>query len=94
MSNLYFNELQPHPERKTRVWEVTAIASDAILGRVHFYGAWRKFVFSPAINTLFDPGCLRDIAEFAEEASKKWRAEVAARATRDASSGERERKAQ
>jgi len=77
-SHLHFNELNVEG-RKTRVWEVTAIASDEVLGRVQFYGAWRKYTFSPFAGTLYDHSCLREIADFAEAESGKWREEVAAR---------------
>jgi hypothetical protein len=71
---LYFNELHAGaPARKTKMWEVTATASDEVLGRILFHGAWRKFVFSPYDNTIFDHSCLREIADFSEAETKKWR---------------------
>lgn len=72
MSHLYFNELN-NAERKTRRWEVTATASDEVLGHVAFFGAWRKYVFRPLAATLYDASCLREIADFTESETKKWR---------------------
>jgi hypothetical protein len=71
-SHLYFNELN-NDGKKTRCWEVTVIASDGVLGTVSFWGAWRKYVFKPASQTLYDASCLREIAEFTESETKKWR---------------------
>ena len=80
MSHLYFNELNANMVgKKTQLWEVTAIASDEILGLVSFHGAWRKYVFKPGPGTLFDASCLREIAEFTETETKKWRVELLAR---------------
>jgi hypothetical protein len=49
---------------KTCLWNVKARGNHIPLGQVRWYGAWRKYVFYPAINTLFDYACLQDIAEF------------------------------
>ena len=72
MSHLYFNELN-NVGKKTRWWEVTAIASDDVLGIVSFWGAWRKYVFKPNDATLYDASCLREIADFTERQTKEWR---------------------
>jgi hypothetical protein len=75
MSHLYFNELN-NAGKKTRKWEVTAIASDGVLGVVSFWGAWRKYVFMPHAGTLYDASCMREIGDFAEAETSKWRASV------------------
>jgi hypothetical protein len=72
VSHLYFNELN-NVGKKTRQWEVTAVASDEVLGHVSFWGAWRKYVFKPLAATLYDASCMREIADFTEAESKKWR---------------------
>lgn len=48
-------------------------ASWALLGEVKWYGAWRQLCFFPAKETIFERQCLRDIAEFCEVESKKYR---------------------
>jgi hypothetical protein len=73
VSNLYFNELN-NVGKKTRQWEVTAVASDEVLGHVSFWGAWRKYVFKPLAATLYDASCMREIADFTETATKNWKA--------------------
>jgi hypothetical protein len=79
MSYLYFNELNTDAKIKTRLWEVMNTSTDAVLGRIKFYGAWRKYIFQPLTNTLtlFDAKCLREIADFCEQQTEAWRTEVA-----------------
>lgn len=49
----------------TKVWHVQTM-SGAILGDIRWFGAWRKYCFYPVNGTIFDKGCLRDIANFCE----------------------------
>ena len=72
MKHLYFNELN-NPEHTTRLWEVVAIASDGVLGKVGFYPQWRKYVFGPAGKTWYDASCLREIADFTEAQTEAWK---------------------
>lgn len=72
MGHLYFNELR-NDGKKTKLWEVTSIASDEVLGRISFWGAWRKYVYKPLAGTLYDASCLREIADFMESETNKWR---------------------
>ena len=37
-----------------------------LLGRVQWWGRWRKYAFFPLGGTLYEPTCLRDIAAFIE----------------------------
>jgi|SRR5882724_5634382 len=74
-SHLYFNELN-NADKKTRLWEVTAVASDEVLGIVSFWGAWRKYVFKPNAATLYDASCMREIADFTEAQTALWRANL------------------
>ena len=59
--------------RKTDIWSVFATASEVALGQIRFHGAWRKFCFFPAPNTMFDAGCLREIEKFCEDQTSAWR---------------------
>jgi hypothetical protein len=62
---------------KTRIWRVMPIgASDvskpgALLGHVSWYSGWRKYVFAPNVNTVFEQDCLRDLADFCERVTKE-----------------------
>jgi len=52
---------------KTHVFEVWTLKGDWIefkLGEVRWYGAWRKYDFSPAAGTRFEEVCMGEISEF------------------------------
>ena len=55
---------------KTKIWYVRANDGGAILGGVSWFSQWRKYAFGPSIGTVFEPTCLRDIADFCETATK------------------------
>ena len=42
-----------------------------------WHPGWRRFSFFPNANTLFEPDCLRDLADFCESETKKRKAERA-----------------
>lgn len=52
------------PSQKTVTWIVRGKRSGILLGRIHWYGPWRQYVFYPEPETLFNGGCLREIASF------------------------------
>jgi hypothetical protein len=59
-------EFRPMPPRpKTKVWLVCPKEGGSI-GQVSWYGPWRKYCFLPAINTVFEQICLREIADFCQ----------------------------
>lgn len=49
----------------TKLWHVTTLDS-GVLGEIRWFGAWRKYCFYPTSGTIFDKGCLREIADFCE----------------------------
>ena len=53
---------------KTHVFSVFSRANHSLLGYVKWFGNWRKYCFYP-LNSLFDGHCLRQIAQFCDEAS-------------------------
>ena len=60
--------------RKTPVYFIYSKQDlDFELGKILFYPAWRKFVFEPANETLFDTKCLADIQEMLGIATSEWR---------------------
>ena len=61
------------PSGKTEVWGVVAKESGAALGRVSWYAVWRRYVFHPLPGTLYEQDCLRTIADFCEEETRKHR---------------------
>ena len=50
----------------TRRWDVRS-KEDANLGEIKWYPPWRKYCFFPAVSTLYEQVCLREIAEFIEQ---------------------------
>jgi hypothetical protein len=57
---------------RTLVWPVRTLEG-ALLGSVKWYGRWRKYAFFPEAGTVFETGCLRDIAGFCEVETMKQR---------------------
>jgi hypothetical protein len=49
---------------KTSVWLCKNIQSGDVLGTVKYYPAWRQYCYFPQSCTVFNDGCLRDIADF------------------------------
>ena len=37
------------------------------LGMIEYYPKWRKYVFTPELNFIFDTNCLRDISDMMSE---------------------------
>jgi hypothetical protein len=70
---LYFNKLNPPPGRKMPRFEIMNRATDAVLGEIRWYGAWRKYCFYPGAEVLFDEKCLREIADFCEARTRGHR---------------------
>lgn len=62
--------------RKTDQWRVVSTSRmGVLLGRIAWYGSWRKFSFMPNSNLplVFEEDCLRDIADFCVQQTKKYR---------------------
>ena len=55
----------------TKIWEIKPKDNESPLGFIRWYSPWRKYAFFPIENTLYEPTCLRDIAEFIEEQMQK-----------------------
>lgn len=66
---------RPHlAERKTRAWAIISIEPPhAYLGEIKWFGRWRKYVFFPGADTLFEEICLREIALFIEVRTREHR---------------------
>jgi hypothetical protein len=55
-----FNEVN-NPGKNTRIFEVINLSGDYIFGFIHWYTAWRQYIFEPLENTVYSAGCLEDI---------------------------------
>ena len=69
---IWFNKIEGKP--KTQVWECYSNESDEELGLVKWYGPWRQYCFFPETSLLFNPECMREVAEFVETLTKKHKA--------------------
>ena len=62
---------------KTGRWDVVTKEGGAVLGEIAWYGPWRRYCFTPSwrVPTVYEPTCLRDIANFidAEMAARRKR---------------------
>lgn len=72
---------EPRPEaakgRKTQVWRViTTYDPPTNLGWIGWFARWRKYAFYPDSSTVYEQACLRDIANFCEEETKKYKVKV------------------
>jgi hypothetical protein len=72
MSYLEFKEM-PNKFGKTRLFAVINTLAQIPLGVIKFHGAWRRYLFVPDPNTMFDPDCMDEISKFAREETNKWR---------------------
>jgi hypothetical protein len=43
---------------------------------IRFYPKWRKYVFEPLDNTVYEQVCMREIADFIERQTMLWRASL------------------
>jgi len=66
-----FEESGTSVSGKTRIWLIKNCNSDYEIGRVVWHAPWRKYVFEPAKNCIFDANCLSEIGAFLIEETKK-----------------------
>lgn len=57
---------------KTSVWVIEDGYGD-VLGDVAWFGRWRCYTFHPEIGTVFNAGCMRELADFCEAETKARR---------------------
>lgn len=67
---------------KTKRFIVKSKEGDLPLGAIQWFGAWRKYAFYPAPQTVFETRCMRDIIEFID--SLMFKRTLEARAARRA----------
>ena len=66
----------PNPKRKTKAFAVhTNYDEKELLGMIRWFAGWRKYCFFPIHQTFYEWSCLRDIAEFIESETKKYKNE-------------------
>lgn len=50
--------------RKTDVYRVFNKSNNTTVGEITWYGGFRKYVFAPCDNMIFDASCLSDVSDF------------------------------
>lgn len=63
MSNLRFTQIA-NPGNKTCRWLITATRTGKQLGYIKFRPTWRKYIWGPLVNCIFDVDCTQEIADF------------------------------
>ena len=56
---------------KTMIYSVLSVVSNELLGHIKWHNSWRKYVFFPLENTIFDSSCLTEIRDFIDFLMKK-----------------------
>lgn len=62
----YIQFVEDTPAAKTNRWEVVTLPGSTVIGRITWYGPWRKYCFFPRGETVYEQVCLREIADFCE----------------------------
>ena len=62
---LVFNVLKELP--KTHVYEVKNRLTGVPIATIRWYGPWRKYTLQPLSDTIWNTGCLKEVADFIDE---------------------------
>ena len=68
---VFERELEWEKTHKTQLWTVKNKKSNAVLGNIYWYGAWRQYIFEP-YDAIFNTGCLADIYKFMMALNGEW----------------------
>lgn len=67
---MFAQELPPVEGHLTRQFVVTD-RHGAPLGVIKWFGRWHEYAFHPDMETIYNPGCMRDLAAFCERITKE-----------------------
>jgi len=59
---------------RTVLFDVVPKDGGPKLGSVHWYAPWRRYVFQPCMGTIYEPVCLRGLADVCETLTKEHKA--------------------
>ena len=62
---------EPSKTGKTHIFDVLTSDGGTNLGKIKWFGPWRKYAFFPEQNTLFETDCLSDISKFLDDLKNK-----------------------
>lgn len=71
-------DLYPEQPPNTSRWYCRNRRSQNILAIVEWYPAWRQYCFFPAVQAVYNAGCLRDITDFLTSLGIEQKAKLAA----------------
>lgn len=62
-----------NPGKKTNIYQVQSLVGQSfiVIGFIRWHGPWRKYCYFPQPETIYDKGCLRDIANFCDDETEK-----------------------
>lgn len=66
---------------KTKVYNCFAKENRVLLGRVKWYGPFRKYSFFPEYRCIFETQCLKDISSFLDKLMLEWKVKTQNKAT-------------
>lgn len=75
LTHIVIMELAPDRHRR---WQVLNKHDAGLLGRIEWFGLWRKYVFTPFHGTVFEEVCMRELSDFIVERTKEYKAAKAA----------------
>jgi hypothetical protein len=70
---IFIEELWTPKDKKTREFEVANTMEGCEFGIVKWKASWRKYAFFPYAQTCFEWICMRDIATFCEQETKRYK---------------------
>lgn len=57
---------------KTKTWKVQSThPPKPVIGKIKWYWAWRRYVFFPESETLYDVNCMNAISKFIDNQMEK-----------------------
>lgn len=60
-------------KRKMAVYNVRNQVANHHIGVIYWYGGFRKYVFEPSSEIIFDANCLREISAFLDDLMMEWK---------------------
>lgn len=70
-----FDEMDSHG-RKTKIFHVINKEYNTYLGKIVWYGGFRKYAFFPEPDIVFESTCLQDITNFLVELMEERKKEI------------------
>ena len=70
-THIYMSRCAVPKTRKTKIWTVRSSETGYFLGWVKWHAPWRRYAFYPHGDTLFEETCMREIAQFLEDATRR-----------------------